>query len=117
MNSLGDQVQRLLGAGRDHDVVGVGGDALQRHDLEDLFSQLRSRPGRSRIAARWRRARGCTRSTVSATVSVGRAETKGIPPARETTSGREATENNARISEARQCPPCALCVCYRAKVE
>jgi len=33
-------------------------------------------------------------------VSIGRAERYGIPPARETTSGREATANSARISEA-----------------
>ena len=38
--------------------------------------------------------------TVSATVSIGRADRYGIPPASETTSGREATENSARISEA-----------------
>jgi len=35
----GDQVQRLLGSGRHHDVVGVGGDSLQRHHLEDLLAQ------------------------------------------------------------------------------
>ena len=36
----------------------------------------------------------------SATRSNGRALMYGIPPARETTSGREATANRARISDA-----------------
>ena len=34
------------------------------------------------------------------TTSSGRPEMLGIPPARETTSGREATAKRARISEA-----------------
>jgi len=39
-------------------------------------------------------------ATAAATVSSGSAERYGIPPARETISGREATANSARISEA-----------------
>jgi len=39
-------------------------------------------------------------ATVAATVSMGSAVRHGIPPAREMTSGREATANRARISEA-----------------
>ena len=38
---------------------------------------------------------------MSASMSTGRACTKGMPPASDTTSGREATANRARISEAR----------------
>ena len=37
----GDEVERLLRAGGDDDVVGVGADALQRHDLDDLLAQRR----------------------------------------------------------------------------
>ena len=41
-----------------------------------------------------------TRSPIiEPTASRGRAVTAGIPPARETTSGRLTTENSARISE------------------
>jgi hypothetical protein len=37
---------------------------------------------------------------IEPTTSRGRPEMFGMPPASETTSGREATENRARISEA-----------------
>ena len=41
-----------------------------------------------------------TRSMAPVTSSRGSADTNGIPPASETTSGREATANRARTSEA-----------------
>ena len=37
----GDQIQRLLRTHRDHDVVGVRPDTLQRHDLADPLAQAR----------------------------------------------------------------------------
>ena len=41
-----------------------------------------------------------SRATESANASSGSADTKGMPPASETTSGREATENSARTCDA-----------------
>ena len=35
----GHQVERLLGPGGDDDVVGVGVDPFERHDVEDLLAQ------------------------------------------------------------------------------
>ena len=49
-----------------------------------------------------------TRSrTAELTTSSGSPEMFGIPPAKDTTSGRAATENRARISEA--VIPCVRC--------
>ena len=45
----------------------------------------------------WEATRSCR---VAPTTSSGRSAMFGIPPAKETTSGRLATENSARIADA-----------------
>jgi hypothetical protein len=51
-----DEVERLLAADRDDDVLARALHALERHDLADQLAQAGGRPGRSRTAAPGRRA-------------------------------------------------------------
>ena len=98
---LGDDVDGLLRAGGDDDVLGV---ALMPSRAMTLvicsrncgmpcpFPYCSARPPSSRII----------REVASARRSSGRSLRLGIPPASDTTSGREATANNDRVSEARR---------------
>ena len=96
----GDQVDGLLGADRDHDVVGVGLDALEPHHVADLLAQRRVALAGAVLHRRRRRGRAIRSPIALPTTSSGSPEMFGMPPASETTSGRLATANSARISEA-----------------
>ena len=79
----------------------MGVDALERHHLADLLAQRRvALAGAVLQRGRARASRDQLADGVSATASSGSPVMFGIPPASETTSGRLATANSARISEA-----------------
>ena len=95
----GDQVERLLRADGDGDVVGVRGDALQAHHLADrLADLLLALPGP--VLHRLQPAVLHEVCRVEPTTSRGRSAMFGMPPASETTSGRLATAKSARMAEA-----------------
>lgn len=95
----GDQVEGLLRAGGDDDVIGM---ATTRFGA--ITSRIRSRRPGSPWPEPYCMATVPRSETSLAsdrlTTSSGRACRFGIPPARETTSGRLATAKSARISEA-----------------
>ena len=97
---LGDELEGVLRAGRDDDVVDAGTDAFERHDLEDVLAQRGDPLTRAVLQGDAALKSRMTRSIAPSIRSRGRAETKGMPPASETTSGRDATANRARTSEA-----------------
>ena len=92
---------------------GMGLDALQRHHLADLLAQLAGCPGRTRTAGRPGRPRRSARRPRRRVHSSGSDFRYGMPPASDTTSGRLATANRARIAEARMpAVRCAYrCIC------
>ena len=97
----GGQVQRHLRADGDHHVVRVGLDALERHHLADLFAQLRDALAGAVLQGDQARPRRPARRPRPPSDSSGSDCRYGMPPASDTTSGRLATANSARIAEAR----------------
>ena len=100
MKILPDEVERLLGPGRDHDVLGVGLDPFGQPSAPAAAPAAPDVPGRRRTAALVVPCSSSTWRTTSSTSSSGIAWTNGMPPASETTSGRDATANSARTSDA-----------------
>ena len=98
---LGDNVNGLLRTGGDDDILGVGVDAFELHDLGNLLTQTRkSLP--VTVLKRSSPILADHRAVASASRSRGKSLRLGIPPARETTSGRAATAKSDRVSEARK---------------
>jgi hypothetical protein len=85
--ALGDQLQRLLAADGDDQVVGVRRDALVVHDLDQQLAQLRAALAAA-VLQRGRAGVADHRATTSSTASRSSAEVSGIPPAKDTISGR-----------------------------
>ena len=94
------QVDGLLRADGDDHIVGVRLDALEPHHLGDLLTESSGTPWPEPYCIAtgpW-----CAISSPIArlTTSSGSPEMLGMPPASETTYGRDATAKSARISEA-----------------
>ena len=95
----GDQVETLLRADGDHDVVGVGGDVLQPITSQ-IFSRMNGSPWPEPYCMARRPSLRTSSLRTRTDDSSGRSAMLGIPPASETTSGRLATANRARMAEA-----------------
>ena len=95
---LGEQVERLLGAGGDEQVARLEAHADLGHEVGDELARSASRPSLppywSAAAPSWMTA---SRAAV-ATASAGTRSTAGMPPESEIMSGREAAANRSRTA-------------------
>jgi hypothetical protein len=81
-NTVGSGIGQLDGVGGHGDVVGVGRDPPKRHDLQDLLAQCRS-PCPEPYCSEGHPV------ALPTSERAGSAARYGMPPARETISGRE----------------------------
>ena len=96
---LADEVDDLLAAGRDEDVLGVDRRALGGHHLGDARLGGGHALGRRRTAARGRAESAATCAISAASDSAGNVDVSGRPPASEMTSGRSVIAIRSRIAE------------------
>jgi hypothetical protein len=97
---LADEVDDLLAARRDEDVLGVDRRVLGRHDLRDA----RLTDACPSVGPYWRAFAvdaAATRDMIAAYDSGGKVEVSGSPPASEMTSGRSVIAMRSRMADDR----------------
>ena len=98
---LADQVDHLLAAGREDQVLARDVGVLGGHDLDHALHRARRCRRSVRTAAPARSSRRRSRPSAARSGSGGKVEVSGRPPASEMTSGRSVSAIMSRIAEER----------------